>query len=94
MNREFIGSSFEDFLKEDGIYEEVNAIAVKRVLALQIQDEMGKQKIAKAELARRMNSSRSAVNRLLDPANPSITLFTLEKAASAVGMKLTVTLTA
>jgi DNA-binding Xre family transcriptional regulator len=92
VNTDHIGSNFEDFLKEDDIFEYVDATAIKRVIALQIQDEMLKKNIAKTELARRMHSSRSAVNRLLDPENPSITLYTLEKAASAVGMKLSFSL--
>ncbi|GHU62276.1 Fis family transcriptional regulator [Clostridia bacterium] len=94
MNDKHIGSDFEDFLREEEIYEEVDALAIKRVIALQIQDEMKKKHIAKAELARRMNSSRSEVDRLLDPDNPSITLITLEKAANAVGKRLSVQLSA
>lgn len=61
----FTGSDFEDFLKKDGIFEEVDAIDIKRVVALQIQDEMRKKAIAKAELARRMKSSRAAVDRFI-----------------------------
>jgi DNA-binding Xre family transcriptional regulator len=92
VNKKHVGSDFEDFLKEEHIYEEVDAIAIKRVIALQIQDEMIKKHIAKAELARKMHSSRSEVDRLLDPNNPSITLITLEKAAQAVGKTLKVRL--
>jgi hypothetical protein len=93
-NKKHIGSDFEEFLRKDGIFEEVDARAIKRVIALQIQDEMKLKKIAKVEMARRMNSSRSEVDRLLDPTNPSVTLLTLEKAANAVGKKLTVQLSA
>ncbi|MDR0852062.1 MAG: helix-turn-helix domain-containing protein [Clostridiales Family XIII bacterium] len=92
MNKKHIGSDFEDFLRGENLFEEVDALAIKRVIALQIRDEMKEKNIAKAELARRMKSSRSEVDRLLDPNNASITLITLEKAATAVGKRLTVQL--
>ena len=84
------GSSFDDFLKEEGIYEECKAYVVKRMLAEQVAEEMKEQNISKAEMARRMNSSRAAVDRLLDPNNASVTLLTLMKAASAIGCDLAV----
>ncbi len=80
-----IGSSFDDFLKEEGIYEEVTAGAVKRLLTRQITDAMDAGKISKSEMARRMKTSRSQLDRLLDPANTRIQLDTLYKAARAVG---------
>ncbi len=80
-----IGSSFDDFLKEEGIYEEVTAGAVKRLLTRQIMDAMKASKISKSEMARRMNTSRSQLDRLLDPDNTKIRLDTLYKAARAVG---------
>ncbi len=80
-----IGSSFDDFLKEEGIYEEVTAGAVKRLLTRQITDAMDAGKISKSEMARRMNTSRSQLDRLLDPDNTRIRLDTLYKAARAVG---------
>ena len=80
-----IGSSFGDFLKQEGIYEEVTAGAVKRLLTRQITDAMKAGKISKSEMARRMKTSRSQLDRLLDPGNTKIQLDTLYKAARAVG---------
>jgi DNA-binding Xre family transcriptional regulator len=92
MNKKHVGSDFDDFLKEDGIYEQVQAVAIKRVIAYQIAEEMKKRKLSKTEMANRMKTSRAALERLLDPENASITLITLERAASAVGKKLKVQL--
>ncbi len=80
-----MGSSFDDFLKEDGIYEEVQARALKRALAEQLGDAMQSGKISKVSMAQRMATSRSQLDRVLDPSNLSIQLDTLIKAASAVG---------
>ncbi len=80
-----IGSDFDDFLKEEGLYEEVTAGAVKRVLTQQITAAMKAGDISKSEMARRMRTSRSQLDRLLDPANTKIRLDTLFKAARAVG---------
>lgn len=79
------GSSFDDFLKEDGIYEEVQARALKRALAEQLDDAMQSSKLNKVSMAQRMATSRSQLDRVLDPGNLSIQLDTLIKAASAVG---------
>ena len=87
-----IGSPFDDFLKEEGIYEEVSARAIKRMLARQLDALMIDQKITKAELARRMKTSRAQLDRLLDPQNESVTLATLTRAAHAVGRNLRVEL--
>ena len=87
-----IGSPFDDFLKEEGIYEEVSARAIKRVLARQLDALMVDQKITKAEMARRMKTSRAQLDRLLDPQNESVTLATLTRAAHAVGRNLRVDL--
>lgn len=87
-----LGSSFNDFLKEDGIYDEVTAVAIKRSLALELERAMETQAITKVEMARRMETSRSQLNRLLDPTNDRIQLDTLYKAASALGMSLTLEL--
>ena len=92
MNKKHIGSSFDDFLKEENLYEKVQAAAIKRVIAYQISEEMKKKNLTKTEMASRMKTSRAALERLLDPDNASITLFTLERAASALGKKLTVQL--
>ena len=83
-----IGSSLDDFLKEDGSYEEVTARAIKRVLARQLDDLMKRDKISKTELASRMQTSRAQLDRLLDPENESVTLGTLARAAQAVGRHL------
>ena len=88
MKRVNKGSSFDDWLKEEGIYEEVSAAAVKRVLARQIEHAMGEKRLSKAEVARRMHTSRAALDRLLDPQNGSVTLNTLYKAAAAVGRQV------
>lgn len=92
MNKKHVGSNFDDFLKEDGLYEQVQAVAIKRVIAYQIAEEMKKKKLSKTEMASRMKTSRAALERLLDPNNTSITLVTLERAASALGKKLKVQL--
>ena len=92
MNKKHIGSNFDDFLKEEKIYEQVQAAAIKRVIAYQITEEMKKKNLTKTEMASRMKTSRAALERLLDPENASITLITLERAASALGKKLTVQL--
>ena len=83
-----IGSSLDDFLKEDGIYEEVSAHAIKRVIARQIEALMRESKINKTQLAKRMQTSRAQLDRLLDPENESVTLGTLTRAAHAVGRRL------
>ena len=94
MDKKHIGGDFDDFLRDEGILDEAEAIAAKRVIAYQIAQEMERADISLSELARRMKTSRSAVDRLLDPANPSVTLVTLERAASAVGKRLKIQLTA
>lgn len=83
-----IGSSFDDFLKEEGIYEEVTARAIKRVIARQLDVLMEDQGLTKSALAKRMKTSRAQLDRLLDPENESVTLGTLTRAAQAVGRNL------
>jgi antitoxin HicB len=83
-----VGSAFDDFLKEDGIYEQVTAAAIKRVIARQLDALMTSEGITKSELARRMKTSRAQLDRLLDPKNESVTLGTLTRAAHAVGRQL------
>lgn len=83
-----IGSSFDDFLKEEGIYEEVTAVAIKRVIARQLDALMTDQGLTKSALAKRMKTSRAQLDRLLDPENESVTLGTLARAAQAVGRNL------
>jgi predicted XRE-type DNA-binding protein len=89
-----IGSDFDDLLREKGLLDDAESVAAKRVIAFQIAREMERANISQSELARRMKTSRSAIERLLDPANTSVTLSTLERAASAVGKRLTVQLSA
>jgi len=83
-----IGSSFESFLEEEGILEECTAAAVKRVLARQVEQAMRERGLTKSAMAKAMRTSRPALDRLLDPDNPSVTLDTLQRAATAVGRKL------
>jgi antitoxin HicB len=90
----YIGSNFDDFLEEEGIRADVESVAVKRVIAYQIAQLMEKQGLSKSEMARRMNTSRSSLNRLLDPENESITLQTMERAAQALGKRLRIELAA
>ena len=87
-----IGPSLEDLLKEEGVLEETRAVALKETLAWQVQQAMRKEKISKAEMARRMNTSRAALDRLLDPSNASVTLQTLTRAAHAIGRDLRIEL--
>jgi len=88
MKKKNIGSSFDDWLREEGLYEETTAVAIKRVLARQISREMEDQKLSKSEMAKRMHTSRAALDRLLDPENDAVTLNTLSKAATAVGRQI------
>jgi antitoxin HicB len=83
-----IGSSFDDFLQEEGMLAQAEAIAIKRVIAFQLEETMTKEHITKTEMAKRMKTSRSAVDRLLDPLNTSITLATIESAVAAMGKRL------
>jgi len=88
-----IGSSFDDFLAEDAILEESTAIAIKRVVAWQIEQEMKAQQLTKTALAKKMHTSRAALNRLLDETDTSLTLTTLTSAAKALGKNLRIELT-
>ncbi len=92
MNKKHIGSNFDDFLEDEGILASVQAAAVKRVLAYQLEQLMLERKLSKSELARRMNTSRAAVDRLLNADSESATLLTLVKAAAAMGRTLQITL--
>ena len=88
MKKKNIGSSFDSWLREEDIYEEVTAAAIKRALARQVEAAMKEKQFSKAEMARRMHTSRSALDRLLDPDSDAVTLSTLHKAALAVGRQL------
>ena len=88
------GSTLDSFLEEEGILESTEAVAVKRVIAYELEKKMKKDHLNKSEMAEKMQTSRSALDRLLDPNNTSITLSTLAKAAHIIGKKLHVSLSA
>jgi len=88
MRKKNIGSSFDSWLREEGIYEDVSATAIKRVVARQVELAMQQKGLTKAEMARRMRTSRAALDRLLDPDNTAVTLRTLQKAAFVVGRQI------
>jgi antitoxin HicB len=83
-----VGSSFDGFLAEQGILEECEEQAIKQILADQIKTAMAKDRLTKAAMATRMQTSRRALDRLLDPTNTSVTLHTLQRAAVAIGRQL------
>ena len=88
------GSDFRDFLAEEGILEEVEASALKRALVIQLNRAIKEKSLTKAAIARKMNTSRAAVDRLLDVSNPSLTFSTLEKAARVLGKRIRLELVA
>jgi len=92
MGKRNIGSGFDEFLEEEGLLEEVTAVAVKRFIAYRLSEKMDESNLSKAEMARRMETSRSALDRLLDPDNPSLTLQTLQSAVRALGGRLKIEL--
>jgi hypothetical protein len=92
MNQKHLGSQFDDFLREEKLLEASEAVAVKRVIAFQIAQQMKRRKLTKTQMALRMKTSRAALERLLDPTNASVSLATLERAALALDMRLKVEL--
>lgn len=92
IERGRLGQSFSDFLKEEGTYEETTTGSVKRVVAWQLKRLMDEQRISKVEMAKRLETSRAQLDRLLDPENESVTLATLTRAANALGRTLSVEL--
>ena len=86
------GSDFEDFLKNEGWYDEINARAVKKLLTLQLAQALAETGLTKTELAARMRTSRAAVARLMDPDNNALNLATMSKAAQALGKRLDIQL--
>lgn len=92
MKNRHLGSNFDDFLEEEGLRADTEAAAIKRVIAYQIEIEMARVNLSKSAMAEKMHTSRTALNRLLDPANVSVTLQTLERAALALGKSLKVEL--
>ena len=89
-----IGSNYDDYLDQEGVLAEAEAIAVKRVIAFQLVALMKEQKLTKSQLSRRMKTSRASLDRLLDPDNASVTLLTLERAAKALGKHIKIELAA
>jgi antitoxin HicB len=89
-----IGTNFDDFLKEEGTYETTTAAAIKKVLSVQLEEAMRAQNLTKTEMAKRMHTSRAALNRLLDETDTSLTLTTLAGAAAALGKSVRVELVA
>ena len=87
-----IGSDFDDFLREEGMLEEIEAAALKKIVAWQLEEALKKSSVTKTEMAKRTKTSRAAVDRLLDATNPSVTLITLQKAARVLGRKLKIEL--
>jgi len=94
VRKTHLGSKFEDFLREDDQLEAATAYAVKRILAWQIEKAMKRAKLPKSQLAARMGTSRAQLDRLLDPDNPSVTLDSLVRIATALGKRLRIDLAA
>jgi antitoxin HicB len=94
MAKKHMGSRFDDFLAEEAMLEETTAVAIKRVIAWQIAKEMEAQQLTKTALAKKMRTSRAALNRLLDENDASLTLTTLASAAAALGKKIDLRLAA
>jgi predicted XRE-type DNA-binding protein len=92
MNNPYSGSAFDDFLQEEGLLEEVTAKAYKRLLALQLQDAITSSKLTKTQLAEALHTSRSQVDRLLDPDYTAVTLDSLERLALVLGKQLRIEL--
>ena len=90
LKQQAIGSSFDDFLEDEDLLPQVDALAAKRVIAYQIAESMEKKNLTKTEMAKRMGTSRSSLNRLLDPLNTSVSLATIESAVVALGKRLSI----
>ena len=92
MNKKHIGSNFDDFLNENGILEISDSVAVKRVLAWELEQKMARENQTITEVARQLSTSRAAVNRIFDKNNTSITLHTIEKVAAFTGKRVRLSL--
>ena len=88
MKKEHLGSDFDNFLEEEGLLAEAEVVAVKRVVAYQVAALMEENNLTKTKMAQLMQTSRAALDRLLDPSNESVTLHTLEQAALVLGKRL------
>ena len=91
-SKKHLGSNFDQFLEEEGLLSDAEAVAAKRIISFQIEREMKRKRISKIQMATKMHTSRSSLDRLLDPDNISITLQTLEKAALVLGRKVKIQL--
>ena len=87
-NKKHIGSNFDDFLEEEGILQESETVAIKRVIAYALEQKMAEDKISVNRLAKELSTSRTAISRILDPQNTSITLNTIEKIAKYLGKRI------
>lgn len=92
MTGNSVGSSFDSFLEEEGTLEDTTEVAIKRVLAWQIEQAMKEMELTKAEMARRMRTSRSQLDRLLDPRRTHVKLHTMQRAAAVIGKRLRIDL--
>ncbi|MBA2654649.1 MAG: XRE family transcriptional regulator [Gammaproteobacteria bacterium] len=92
MSNKHKGSTFDSFLEKEGLLEEAEAVAIKRVIVFELEKMMKKEHLSKVELAKRIHTSRSQLDRLLDPLNTSVTLTTIVKAAHAIGKKIKLTI--
>ena len=90
LEQQALGSSFDDFLSEEKILSKVDALATKRVIAYQIEESIKQKNMTKTEMAKRMGTSRSSLNRLLDPLNTSVSLATIESAVVVLGKRLSI----
>ncbi|HZK79745.1 MAG TPA: helix-turn-helix transcriptional regulator [Humisphaera sp.] len=88
MNKKHLGSKFDDFLEQEGILEDCRATAIKFKIAYELEKAMGEQKMSKAQMAKRLKTSRTGIDRLLDPDNTSITLNTMAKVANLLGKRI------
>ena len=93
MKNKHIGSSLNEFLAEEDLLIESELMAIKRLLAAQVEKAMHDKEMSKTRMAKKMGTSRTALERLLEPTNTSVTLHTLERAAHAVGKKLHIAIT-
>lgn len=88
MNEKCIGSNFDNFLEEEGLLQEADTIAIKRIIAYELEKKMASENITISSLAKELKTSRSAISRILDPENTAITLNTIEKIAKFLGKRI------
>lgn len=93
MKNDHLGSNFDEFLKAEGLHADAEAVAIKRVIAYQIEQSMKEQNLTKTEMSRRMKTSRATLERLLDPSTRSVNIQTIVRAAHALGKSLQIKIT-